>query len=377
MAKTVLIFGLGAVGEVALQILSRSDGIDRIVASSRNESLGAFKTRVAALGAAYQEHDNRLDFCPNDLNDVDATARLLEDIKPDAVLLVASLRSPNALSSIPLPSETRSSLLAAGFGYQLPWHLLLPYRFMQALGKSGIDARVINGSFPDVTGSALWKHFGRGPDVGMGNIDLTAVQIIRHVSQAEGVGLEDIKLSLVSSHAYLVHGLRNDVPCLARIEVGDRDVTDKYSIKEILRGLSLREASLADRQAAQSYFNFVTASSAAKNIMAIVAGSNLYTHVPAPNGLVGGYPVRLSANGAQICLPEDWSLEKAVEINEAAERFDGIEKVKDDGTIVYTDETYSIMKDLGYDCKELALDELVSRGRQLDALIEKLQNRGV
>jgi len=377
MPKTIMIIGLGAVGEVALQILSRSEGIDRIVTSGRNEALGAFKTRVAALCAAYQTHDKRFDFYPNDLRDVDTTTRLLEDIRPDAVLLVASLKSPNILSAIRLPSESRSRLLAAGFGCQLPWHLLLPYRFMQALEKSGIDTRVINGSFPDVTGSALWKHFGHGPDLGMGNIDLTAVQIIRHVSQTEGVGIADIKLSLVSSHAYLVHGIRKDVPCLARIGVGNRDLTDRYDIREILRGVALGKASPADRQSAQSYFNFVTASSAVKNIMAIIMDKDEYTHVPAPNGLVGGYPVRLNAKGAQLCLPEDWDLEQAIEINEAAERFDGVEEIRDDGTIVYTDETYTIMKDIGYDCKELALDELESRGRQLDALIEGLQDKGI
>jgi len=82
MARTVMIFGLGAVGEVALQILARSDGIDRIVASSRSEALGLFKTNTEALGAMYQQSSKRFEFRQNDINDTEATARLLEEIKP-------------------------------------------------------------------------------------------------------------------------------------------------------------------------------------------------------------------------------------------------------------------------------------------------------
>ena len=375
MEKTVMIFGLGAVGEAALQILARSDGIGRIVASSRNEALGAFKMNVAALGAAYQGSSKRYEFHRNDLKDVDATARLLEDIRPDVVLLLASLQSPSVLGTIPLAREARARLLAAGFGVQLPWHLLLPLRFMRALEKSGIDARVVNGSFPDVTGPALWKHLGFGPTVGMGNIDLTAVQVTRYVSEAEGVPPRDVMLSLVSSHAFLVHGLAQEVPHFIRIQVGDRDITAKYSVKDIMRQYGLGRSSPEDRRAAQAYFNYVTASSAVKNILAMVGDSNVYTHAPSPNGLVGGYPVRLGAKGAEVILPEGLTLEKAIAINQAAERFDGVERIKDDGTIVYTDATYDIMKELGYDCRELAFDDLEPRGRELAALMEKLQDQ--
>lgn len=374
MAGTVMVFGLGAVGEVALQILARSDGIDRIVTSSRNEALGVFKTNTAALGATYQRLSKQYEFRQNDVSDIDSTARLLEEIKPDVILLVVSLKSPSVLATISIQPEVRANLLAAGFGVQLPWHLLLPFRFMQALEKSGIDAHVVNGSFPDVTGPALWNHLGFGPTIGMGNIDLTAAQVTQYVSEAEGVPLREVMLCLVSSHAFLVHGLRQEVPYFAKILLGDRDITDNYGVKRAIRGYVLGKALPADRRAAQSYFNYVTASSAVKNIMAIIEDSNEYTHAPSPNGLIGGYPVRLGAKGAEVILPGELTLEKAIEINKAAEKFDGIERIKDDGTIVYTDTTYSIMKELGYDCRELPFDDLESRGRELAALIEKLQH---
>ena len=374
MARTVMIFGLGAVGEVALQILARIDGIDRIVASGRNEVLGVFKMKTAALGATYQRLSKKYEFHQNDVNDIDATARLLEKIKPDVILMVASLKSPSVMGTISMPPEIRASFRAAGFGVQLPWHLLLPFKFMQALEKSGIDTHVVNGSFPDVTGPALWNHFGFGPTIGMGNIDLTAAQVTRYVSELEGVPPREVMLSLVSSHAFLVHGIRQEVPYFVKILLGDRDITNEYGVKNAVREHGLGKASSADKRAASSYFNYVTASSAVKNIVAIAENSNEYTHAPSPNGLIGGYPVRLGSKGAKVILPGDLTLEKAIEINKAAEKFDGIEKIKDDGTIVFTNTTYSIMKELGYDCRELSFDDLESRGRELATLIEKLQD---
>ena len=246
MARTAMIFGLGAVGDVALQILGRSDGIDRIVASSRNEALGAYKVNTVALGATYQGSSKRYEFRQNDVSDIDATARLLEEVKPDVIFLVASLQSPSVVGTISMPPETGAKLMTAGFGVQLPWHLLLPYRFMEALAKSGVDAHVINGSLPDVTGPALWKRLGFGPTIGMGNVDLAAAQVTRYVSEAEGVPLSDVTLSLVGSHAFLVHGLRQDVPYFAKIMLGDRDVTSTYSVKDAVREYGLGSASPAE-----------------------------------------------------------------------------------------------------------------------------------
>ena len=110
--------------------------------------------------------------------------------------------------------------------------------------------------------------------------------------------------------------------------------------------------------------------------MAMLNDTNEYTQAPSPNGLIGGYPVRLSGKGAKVILPKELTLEQAIKINEEGEKFDGVEKIKDDGTIVYTDKNYSIMKELGYDCKELPFDEMESRGEELTALYKKLAALG-
>ena len=143
----------------------------------------------------------------------------------------------------------------------------------------------------------------------------------------------------------------------------------------MMRSLGVANGTPSERYAAQRYFNFAIAASAVKNMMAILEDTNEYTHASSPNGLIGGYPVRLSAKGAEIVLPEQVALDQAIKINESAERFDGVEKIKEEGTIIYTDKTYSIMKELGYDCRELSFDELEAKGKELESLIERFKNR--
>ena len=380
MAKTVMLFGIGAVGGPALLLLAGSEGVDRIVASGRDEDLSVFKMDMAAFSATYQGFSKRFEFRKNDVNDIDATARLLDEIKPDVVFLTLAIHPPNYISIIPLPAEARDKLRAAGFGAQLPWHLPLPAKFMQAVKKSGIQTHVVNGSFPDVANPALWKHFGFGPTVGMGNSDLVAARLIRHVSQVENVPAHDVVLCLVGSHALQVHGSQAGVPFFLKIQLGDRDITSKYDINWLTqRRNPLSNRSPEERQAArhsiEPFSNYMIAASAVKNIMAMIRDTNEYTQTSSPNGLIGGYPVRLNAQGAEVVLPQELTLEQAIKINEAAEKFDGIEQIKDDGTIVYTDQTYSLMKELGYDCRELTFDELEPRGKELDTLIKKLQNQ--
>jgi saccharopine dehydrogenase-like NADP-dependent oxidoreductase len=73
MANTVMLFGLGLVGEYALQILAATEAVDRIVASSRNEELGIFKVDAAARGSSYLGFTKQIEFRKNDVNDIDTT----------------------------------------------------------------------------------------------------------------------------------------------------------------------------------------------------------------------------------------------------------------------------------------------------------------
>jgi len=91
--------------------------------------------------------------------------------------------------------------------------------------------------------------------------------------------------------------------------------------------------------------------------------------------LPGAYPTRLSAEGAEVVLP-GLSLEEAVEINEAGARLDGIERVKDDGTVVFVEENVELMREVvGYECEELKVSESEERARELNAKLRKLYEK--
>jgi len=369
MLKTVMVYGLGLVGGWALHFLGSREGVDKIVTSDRDEESGLYKTDVAAFTSNVQGFDKKFEFYPNDINDIDATARLLEKVKPDVILLsvVKGQASPQAIRAAPFSQDIRDKVSEAGLGAWLPLHLDLPSKFMQALGKSGIQTHLVNASYPDLVNPVLWKHFGFGPTVGGGNQGRLALRIVNYVSRTEGVPVRDVTVYLVSSHALAEHSKTRHIPFFLKIVVGDRDITSKYDSDWLIIECPPNVHVPVSSRLPDYRYSMVSAQYT-KNVMAILGDTNEFINAPGPKGLIGGYPTRLSRKGAEIVLPKELTLEQAIKINEESCKFDGIERVKNDGTIVFTDKTYSIMKELGYDCKELTFDELESRSNELEAL---------
>jgi hypothetical protein len=119
-----------------------------------------------------------------------------------------------------------------------------------------------------------------------------------------------------------------------------------------------------------------TATSFLNNVLSIYYDTRK-THVcvPGPNGLPGAYPARLSAEGAEVVLP-GISLVEAIHINEEGAKMDGIEKVKDDGTVVFVDENVEYMRQVvGYHCKELKPEESEERAKELNRGLKRLYEK--
>jgi hypothetical protein len=111
------------------------------------------------------------------------------------------------------------------------------------------------------------------------------------------------------------------------------------------------------------------ASSAVKNILAIINDTNEITHAPGPQGLPGGYPVRLSAKGAEVIVPAGLTLKEAIHINEEAQKFDGIERIEEDGTLVLTEKSHRLMKEmLHYERQRVKISESETAGKELQKL---------
>ena len=84
----------------------------------------------------------------------------------------------------------------------------------------------------------------------------------------------------------------------------------------------------------------------------------------------------MSAKGVEVVLPEGITMDEARKINDDAQKNDGVERIEDDGTIVFTDKSYGLMKELmGFDCKTLKLEESEVRAKELLSLYHELRKK--
>ncbi|GAG34849.1 unnamed protein product, partial [marine sediment metagenome] len=116
------------------------------------------------------------------------------------------------------------------------------------------------------------------------------------------------------------------------------------------------------------------------DMMAILGDTGEIRHCPGPAGLRGGYPVKLDANGAEVVLPEEITLEQALRMNAEAQRNEGIDRVNRDGTVVFTDEAVKIMdEEVNWDLKSFNVRDCEKVAEDLGhayrALVEKHKDR--
>ena len=167
-----------------------------------------------------------------------------------------------------------------------------------------------------------------------------------------------------------------DAPFWVKILVDGEDITERYPNKK-LRDMYAEAGYAKSAQYTGALVDQMrTSASFLKNVLAVYYDTNeMMECVPAPKGLPGAYPCRLGEDGAEVTIP-DLSLEEAIKINEAGAQCDGIERIKDDGTVVYRDENVEYMREVvGYECKELKPSESEERARELNSLLKKLYDK--
>lgn len=361
----VLMIGLGSLGGHMLEFLARSYGPTEIVAADVDEQRGLQKTNNVILGAANMGYYPRMKFLRIDLNDIDGTSAILRNEQPEVVVNSTTLQSWWVLGA-QLREEAYLRLLDAGLGPWVPMHLTLTHKLMQAVRKSGIRTHVISTSFPDAVNCILSK-VGLAPTVGIGNFDLLVPRVKKAVSEKLGIPMRNVCVFMVGHHYHDVRveefGKTGEAPYFLRILVGDRDVTEEVNAEQmLLTPIPTPPLTGSDPQ---------VASSAVKNILAIVNDTGELTHAPGPQGLPGGYPVRLSAKGAEVVVPEGLTLKEAIHINEEAQKYDGIERIENDGSVVLTEKSHKIMeKLLNYERQRFGISESESAVGELRQLYD-------
>ncbi len=371
MSKCVMIVGLGDLGGWVLEILARSQGVKRIVTTDIREEWGQAKTMTAAVGASQQGYNRRLEFHKLDVTDVDRTAELINSVQPDLIYSATTLQSWWVPYLLPEALALKAKM--AGIGPLVAGHMPLVHRLMLAVKRSGIKTKVLNNSFPDVVNPVLWRN-GLGPDIGSGNSDLIMEDIRRKVSYDLDVPPQEVAVYLYTAHSACMQAHMRDIPFRLKIYVAGSDVTANYDAGELVRGF----ASLYMPAKMTTWLAHPrVAASAVKSIMAILNDTNELTHLPGPKGLPGGYTVRVNADGAEVVLPEGVTLEEAVKVNLDALKFDGIEEIKEDGTVVFTAETRKLTGEwMGTDVgQDLRLEDAAERAREITALTRRVADR--
>lgn len=340
MPTDVLIIGLGGIGGWMLELLARSGEVASIVGADVNAEWGRKRLRTAAAGAALQGHYPHLEFAELDLQQIDQTAATISRLQPRLIANCATLQTW-WVRSRGLPPEVAARLGQAGAGPWLSTHLALARKLMLAVRASGWQGHVINSGFSDC-GNLVLARRGMEPTIGLGNIDLLVPIIQLGAARRLQASPRNVAVYAVMHHHHYgsFQQRDHDLPeYFLRIMHGDRDVTDRFDTGKLVH------------EAVQDYLpgehlNPVVAASGAKNALALLMDRGLITHSPGPKGLPGGYPIRLDGAGAEVYLPAGLTLEQAVAINLAAQRADGIERVENDGTVVYTDQAIQIFREV-------------------------------
>jgi len=372
---TIMIIGLGEVGGKTLEILARRPGIARIMAADVNETYGYQKVNNAAFGAQLEGFYPNIDFVKVDLTDVDKTSETLAEIKPSVIFNITSLQSYWVVEL--LPKEIHKKFQQASFGPWLPMHLTLCYKLMQAIEGSGIKTWVVNGAYPDAVNPTLAKVI-QAPVAGIGNGENIIPQLQKVISLRLSVPMRSVLLSLVMHHyaEYWIvrEGHTGGAPYHLKVLVDGNDVTAEFNPEELYKDI-IKYAKRPGRPDG----HYLIASSAIQKILALYHDTGEYSScIAGPAGMMGGYPGRLSQKGFELGLPKELTLDEAIKINWENSRLEGIEEIKDDGTVVFAEENYRLMKEiLNYECKTMKIDECEQRAAELGRLYNEFAKKYV
>lgn len=382
MGNKVLLVGLGHVGGEILHTLARSAGITEIIGADFDENVGTRKTKEALLGAAALNFFPKIQFRSIDLkNDVKGAVELLKEFEPDLIFNTADL-FPYYRFEVDLPKEIYRKIGEAskcGFVAALPFRLILPYKLMTAVKESGIKTHVLVTNDPCEVVNPLLGKVGLAPTAGIGDFAHFIEPIRSVVSLKMKVPMRAVKVFLVAHHSTLHLFQRRAVPSKStyflKVLVDDRDVTKKWTPEEILLA-AVGGSRSPEGERLHVFDPHFTACIAVGDILAILNDTEEIRHCPGPSGFIGGYPVRLSSKGAEVYIPEEITLEEAIKMNEQAQKQEGVEDIRNDGTVVFTDEAVRIMDEvMHWDMKQFNVRDCEKVAEKLNFVYRELVKR--
>lgn len=345
MQLRVLVLGAGDLGQRIARGLIGAPEIGELVLAGRRDS-----SLAALLGACGEA---RVRFAAVDAHRPGDVERLLRVERPDLLLQCAVEVSPWWVSDRSDPFW--EAVHRAGFAVQLPLQLPLLMRVMEAVRSVDFRGLVVNASYPDLTHPILAAR-GLAPSIGVGNAGMIERQV-RAVLRERGFAAEPVRVAAHHAHVTpMVQGRPPKAPATRpRVYLGeDGGRADELAFA----GSPLP----ADRR-----LNELSAAAAVPLIRAFAGSRAVRCSTPAPMGLPGGWPVRVSANHIELDLPPGAEREELIAFQWESARSDGVARVDADGTVHFTEEARAALGRWGELAEPLPIDEMASRRELLMA----------
>jgi hypothetical protein len=351
----VLLSGLGDLGRRLAHGLAGLPEVGEIVLAGRPGVRTGGGPELAALTAACGAA--RVRFLELDAADRGAVETLLRRERPDLVVQCASLLSPWLL-----PGRTDPAALAlgrAGFALQLPAQLPLVRTLLEAVHAIGLDAPVVNCSYPDLTHPVL-ARLGLAPTVGIGNATMIRARVLAAL-RSDGRTADPVRL--LAHHAQVTSVVLSrppedpeDRPRVFLGEDGERE-----------DGLAYAEPPIASERS----LNALPAASGLPLLRALLPGGPaVRISAPGPQGLPGGWPLRVEDGRLDLDLPPGVTQKEALALQERWARLDGIERIDADGTVHFTAEARSAVAAVDPGLAEpLPPDDAWARLRRLRSIL--------
>lgn len=303
-AGTVAVVGLGDLGSRVLDTLARSRRVERLIGATRNVEHGEARVAQCRLVAALQGGPRHVEFRP--IGEIADAA----SIDADVIVCGATRHTWWKPSPDGVP-----------YGTWLPLQVTL----VRDLMRAGPRAPVVCLPYPDGVGAAL-APLGLAPAIGAGNVGETAPKLaLLSGAEVRLVMHHAVQRYAFPSFSFLGDGGREEPPWLARVDgVPDERVRELFHAPWPLPTGTVSHD--------------LTAAHAATIVEALLSDEPVHAHAPAPGGRPGGYPVRISRSAVEL----EWDEAEAVAVNERAQRWDGIERIEADGTLVFTQELFGV-----------------------------------
>ena len=218
----------------------------------------------------------------------------------------------------------------SGIGIQLPAQLPIVLNLMQAVRGLARPIPVANVSMPDIIHPVLATK-GLAPTVGLGNVSilhLRAMAALKQRRQGSGAGNGPL-IRLIGHHKQVYDVMQatppDDPENRVRVYLGEAGARDD--------GLAYEGTPFPPGP----IYNVITAASALPVLGALLPGAAPRRFsAPAPQGLPGGYPVKIDQGGVTLDLPDHVDLDQAVAFNHRIGALDGVAGIGADGVVRFT-----------------------------------------